>query len=235
MFTPEEIARGTFLLIDKPSGYTSFDVIARIRRPLRRFSGNPKLKVGHAGTLDPMATGLLLIACGTYTKQLGSLQNLDKEYTGIITLGASTSSYDADTPVIAESDISGISEEAVRRSAEFFTGSMEQSPPPYSSVKVDGVRAYTRARRGETFATRPRKVEVHAFDILSVRMPEIQFRIACSKGTYIRSIAHAFGEKLGCGAYLSALRRTRIGTYCVEDALSVERLLQILDRPQEIS
>jgi len=224
----ESIQEGQFLLLNKPLRWTSHDVIARIRGPLKSFTGNKKLKVGHAGTLDPLATGLLIVLTGKATKQADVMQGLDKEYTGTITLGGITASYDLETPVMEQRHTVYITEEMLHAAAAHFTAPMMQLPPVHSSVKIQGKPAYTYAREGEELRMRPRPVEIYTFEITAVRMPEVDFRVACSKGTYIRSLAHDFGQHLGCGGYLSALCRTRIGDHDLRDAIELDALLDII-------
>jgi tRNA pseudouridine55 synthase len=228
VFSPQQFIEGTYLLIDKFKGWTSFDVIAKIRNPIQKVCTNRKLKIGHAGTLDPMATGLLLIATGPFTKKMSELQNLDKEYTGTIKLGANTASYDAETPIIHRFDISLVTDEKIVSAAKIFSGEMAQIPPSYSSISVAGVRAYKKAREGEIFQLQPRTVHVYEFELTQINIPEINFRIRCSKGTYIRSIAHDLGKKLGCGGYLTELRRTKIGEYKIENAYTIDNFLKTI-------
>lgn len=228
MYSPQQFIDGVYLLMDKPKGWTSFDVIAKIRGPLQRFTSNKKLKIGHTGTLDPMATGLLVIATGKFTKTINALQELDKTYNGTITLGGITPSYDAETPVSKTFDTSGITEKIIREAAKKFIGEISQVPPAYSSIKVDGLRSYKKAREGEEVILKPRTLSIYEFEILSIQIPEIAFRISASKGTYIRSIAHDLGQALGCGGYLSELRRTKVGQFDIEQAQTIETFLQSL-------
>lgn len=225
MFTPEAFKEGKYLLIDKPIHWTSHDVVAKIRGPLKYYCGDKKMKIGHAGTLDPLATGLLILVTGKFTKQAEQLQNLDKEYTGTITLGGITASYDAESEVTDHFDVSGITEKMIRDMALQFTGELNQLPPQYSSVKVSGVRAYQYARQGDSVELKPRHIKIYSFEITGIQMPEVHFRVACSKGTYIRSLANDFGAALGVGGYLSALCRTKIGAFELKDALSMEVFL----------
>jgi len=204
------------LLIDKPLGWTSFDVVNKLRRLLG------VKKIGHAGTLDPLATGLLIVCTGTMTKQISQLTALDKEYTGTLILGQRTPSHDRETPVTEVCDTSHITPEQVKEAARELTGEIEQIPPAHSAVKIQGKRAYALARAGKTPELKPRKVLVHAFEITGLRLPEVDFRIACSKGTYIRSLVRDLGEKLGTGACLVALCRTRIGNYHLEQARNID-------------
>ena len=212
---------GEMLLINKPLTWTSFDVVGKIRNTLKPL----KLKVGHAGTLDPLATGLLIICTGKLTKKIDEFQAQEKEYTGTFTLGATTPSYDLETEVDKKFPIDHITEEAIQAAIVQFCGQIAQFPPPHSAIKMGGERIYLKARRGETVELKARQVEIKAFEITRIALPEIDFRVVCSKGTYIRSLAHDFGKALGSGAYLSALCRTRSGNYSVEDAFEVADLV----------
>ena len=225
MFTAEELVTGKIILIDKPLHWTSHDVVAKVRIPIKIFCRDRKMKIGHAGTLDPLATGLLILLTGKATKQTESLQGLEKEYTGTITLGATTPSYDAETAVDATFPIQHITPELIHETAKSFLGVQEQIPPIYSSVQVDGIRAYNYAREGETVKLKARTVELFRFEITAIRMPEIDFVVHCSKGTYIRSLAHDFGKAIGSGGYLTSLRRTKVGDFDIQDALSLETML----------
>lgn len=210
---------GRVLLINKPIQWTSFDVVNKLRYKLKIK------KIGHAGTLDPLATGLLIICVGKMTKQIESFMGLEKEYTGTFVLGQTTPSYDLETPVSEQKDISGITPEAIATAIKSLTGKISQLPPAHSAIKIGGKRAYKFARKGKEVELQPREVEVKEFEITAMQLPEIQFRVVCSKGTYIRSLARDLGEKLGVGAYLSQLCRTRIGTYKLEKALSIEDVM----------
>jgi tRNA pseudouridine55 synthase len=221
VFPEFNFTQGEVLLINKPCTWTSFDVVGKIRNSFKPL----KLKVGHAGTLDPLATGLLIICTGKLTKQIDTFQAEDKEYTGTITLGASTPSYDLETEIDETFDISGITEEAIKENTRHFIGELDQYPPAHSAIKVDGERLYLKARRGEEVLLKSRKVTISEFEITRIALPEIDFRIVCSKGTYIRSIAHDFGKKLNNGAHLSKLRRTKSGELSVENAYEVMELV----------
>ncbi len=210
---------GEVLLIDKPKGMTSFDVVKKVR------SHVDAKKVGHAGTLDPMATGLLVICTGRATKTIDQYKDLAKEYTGTITLGAVTPSYDAETEVSETYEVSTIDQDAIFHAAEQLTGAIQQLPPAYSAVKVGGERSYKKARRGEDVQPQPRDVVVHTFEITGVALPYVHFRIECSKGTYIRTLAYDLGRLLDNGGYLSALRRTKIGSLTIEDAWPLDDLI----------
>ncbi len=212
---------GEMLLINKPLTWTSFDVVGKIRNTLKPL----KLKVGHAGTLDPLATGLLIICTGKLTKKIDEFQAQEKEYTGTFTLGATTPSYDLETEVDEKFPIDHITKEAIQAATDQFRGQIAQFPPPHSAIKMGGERIYLKARRGETVELKARHVEIVAFEITRIALPEVDFRVVCSKGTYIRSLAHDFGKALGSGAYLSALCRTKSGNYSVENAFEVADLV----------
>jgi tRNA pseudouridine55 synthase len=209
---------GRVLLVDKPLGWTSFDVVNKIRKKLGIK------KVGHAGTLDPLATGLLIICTGKKTRAIEQYMGLDKTYTGTIVLGAESPSGDLETEPIPVADPTHLSDEQIREAARTFTGAIEQIPPAHSAVKVGGKPAYLLARKGKPVELKPRTVRIHEFEITSINLPEVTFRVTCSKGTYIRSLVHDFGAHLKVGAYLSALRRTRIGDFRVEDASSIDAI-----------
>lgn len=212
--------QGKVLLIDKPLDWTSFSAVNKIRYSLKKHLNIKKIKVGHAGTLDPLATGLLIICTGRFTKKLNEFMGQEKEYTGTITLGATTPSYDLETEVDKTFPIEHITPELIEQTLSFFTGEIAQVPPLFSAIKQDGQKAYELARKGETTTLKSRQVVIHKFEITRTNLPEIDFRVKCSKGTYIRSLAHDFGKALKSGAHLSALRRTKIGHYSVDDAIS---------------
>lgn len=207
---------GKVLLVNKPYRWTSFDVVNKLRYKLKMK------KIGHAGTLDPLATGLLIICTGKMTKRIEEFMGLEKEYTGTFVLGQTTPSYDLETPVSEAKDISHIKDETIYNVAKKFTGIISQIPPAHSAIKIDGKRAYELARKGKEVELKPREVEVKEFEITGIQFPEVKFRIVCSKGTYIRSVARDVGNELGTGAYLSALCRTRIGPFLLKDASEVE-------------
>ena len=211
----EEFALGKVLLIDKPLEWTSFDAVKKVRI-LTKIS-----KVGHAGTLDPLATGLLIICTGKFTKKINEYMAQEKEYTGSFTLGATTPTYDLESEPVNLCNISSITEEQIRAATAPFIGEIDQVPPAHSAIKKEGVPMYKLARKGKEVKLDPRRITIHAFDITAIEGAKVYFRVVCSTGTYIRSLAHDFGAALGCGAYLSALRRTRIGAFCVEDAQSI--------------
>lgn len=214
-------------LIDKPLDWTSFDVVAKLRNAYSKRLGK-KHKVGHAGTLDPKATGLLLVAAGKKTKEISSLETLDKEYVGEIKLGATTRSYDAETEEENFCDVSHLSEEALKQAATSFLGKQTQLPPMFSATWHQGKRLYELARRGAEVERAPKPIEVFEFELTAIRLPIAEFRIVVSKGAYIRAIANDFGAKLGVGGYLRALRRTRVGSYKIEDALSIDACVELI-------
>jgi len=220
-------AEGGIILLDKPYTWTSFQVVKKVKYSLIHYFGR-KIKVGHAGTLDPLATGLLIICVGKYTKQIPLLQEGDKEYIGQFTLGAITASYDMEKPVSQAFSTEHITKEKIKECAESFLGVQQQVPPIFSAVKIDGKRAYKLARADQQVELKPKDIEIKEFEITNIDMPKVDFRVVCSKGTYIRSLARDFGLALQSGAYLSALRRTRIGDMYVKDAISPEELVQEL-------
>lgn len=227
--TSEEFLQGKVLLIDKPLEWTSFQAVNKIRWHIKKRFGLKKIKVGHAGTLDPLATGLLIICTGKKTKSINEYQAQEKEYTGTFFLGATTPSYDLETEVNQTFDIDHISEEKIYNTAKSFIGEIDQKPPIFSAIKMDGKRLYDIARKGETAEIQSRKISISKFEITRIVLPEVDFRVSCSKGTYIRSLANDFGQKLNSGAYLSALRRTRIGNFSVENALSIDDFIAQLE------
>lgn len=229
VFPDFSFAEGEMLLINKPYRWTSFDVVGKIRNAFKPL----KLKVGHAGTLDPLATGLLILCTGKLTKKIDEFQAQEKEYTGTMILGAATPSYDLETEVYQRFDISNITAQKVYETCKLFIGDLDQFPPPHSAVKVDGERLYLKARRGETIELKTRKVSVPVFEITRVELPEVDFRVVCSKGTYIRSLIHDFGRALNNGAYLSKLRRTRNGEFKIEDAHEVMELVSHIRQLKE--
>lgn len=219
-----DFAAGELLLVNKPYKWTSFDVVGKIRNSLKPL----KLKVGHAGTLDPLATGLLIICTGKLTKQIDAFQAEEKEYTGTMILGASTPSYDLETTVDQTYPLDGLNEEAIYEATKPFTGIIQQYPPAHSAVKVNGERLYMKARRGEEAELRLREVTVSVFEITRIALPEVDFRVVCSKGTYIRSLVSDFGKELNNGAYLSVLTRTRSGNFLLDNAYEVADLVGYL-------
>jgi tRNA pseudouridine55 synthase len=215
---PQAQAEGRVLLIDKPYDWTSFDVVNKLRHILKMK------KIGHAGTLDPLATGLLIICTGKMTKRIEEFMGLEKEYTGKFVIGQTTPSFDLETEVTPAKDIRHITETQLVEAAKNLTGKISQLPPMHSAIKIGGKRAYKFARQGQEVELQPRPVEILVFEVTEFNPPEVSFRIVCSKGTYIRSIARDFGEALGVGAYLSHLCRTRIGPYMVSDAISLDEV-----------
>lgn len=229
METLDAYQEGRVLLIDKPLNWTSFQVVNKIRWLIKQQFSIKKIKVGHAGTLDPLATGLLILCTGKFTKKIETYQAQVKEYTGTITLGATTPSYDLESGIDQKFDISGISEADISKNTQQFLGEIQQQPPIFSALKKNGKRLYEYAREGSKIEIPSRAVTITEFEITKIELPCIKFRIVCGKGTYIRSLAHDFGKSLNNGAHLSGLRRTKIGEFRVEDAISVlefERLFK---------
>ena len=219
MKTKEDFLNGQLLLIDKPLGWSSFQAVNKLKWAIRKKFQLKKIKIGHAGTLDPLATGLLLICTGKYTKTITELQGQIKEYTGIITLGATTPSYDLETEIDKTFSLEAITDKKIRNAALQLTGDIEQRPPIFSALKKEGKRLYEFAREGKEVEIKKRSVTISNFEIGNIELPEVHFRIVCSKGTYIRSMAHDLGQLLENGGYLSKLRRTRIGGYSVDNAI----------------
>ncbi|WP_133640537.1 tRNA pseudouridine(55) synthase TruB [Sphingobacterium paludis] len=217
-----QFAEGEVLLVDKPLEWTSFDVVGKLRNSMKPL----KIKVGHAGTLDPLATGLLIICTGKFTKRIDSFQAEDKEYTGIINLSGSTPSYDLETSIDHPSDYEHLTDEEIHAATASFLGDIAQYPPAHSAIKINGERVYEKARRGEEVELKARNIRIAQFTIEKIALPEVHFRITCSKGTYIRSIAHDFGKALGVGAHLSKLRRTKSGNFDVKDAWQLQNLIE---------
>jgi tRNA pseudouridine55 synthase len=228
--TPAEnpYLQGQVLLIDKPLGWSSFQVVNKLRWLIRKQYGIKKIKVGHAGTLDPLASGLLIICTGKETKNINTYQAQEKEYTGTITLGATTPSYDLETEIDHTFPIDDLTPEKLKKATEQFTGEIQQKPPIFSAIKKDGKRLYELARAGETTEIKARTVTVHDFELTNIDLPKVDFRTTCSKGTYIRSMAYDYGKALNNGGHLSALRRTAIGNFKVTDALTVEQFEEML-------
>ena len=225
-FKNYDFQAGEILLINKPIGWTSFDVVNKIRYRI-------KVKTGHAGTLDPLATGLILVCTGKATKKFDSLQGLDKEYTGTMTLGATTASYDAETPVIIQQEEINYPREILESATKAFLGDIEQRPPDYSAIKISGKPAYKLARKGAKLKLPGRRVKLDSFEITDIDLPLVGFKVHCSKGTYIRSLVHDYGQALGCGAYLSALCRTQIGPYSLEDAMELDDFIHLLEKNKD--
>jgi tRNA pseudouridine55 synthase len=215
--------QGQTLLINKPLYWTSFDAVRKIRNLIKIK------KVGHAGTLDPLATGLLIICTGKFTKKINEYMAKEKEYTGSFTLGASTPTYDLESEPVNFRPIENINEKKIRETTKIFTGEIMQVPPIHSAIKVDGKRVYELARQGKEVKLEPRKVFIKEFEVTSINLPLVHFRVVCGTGTYIRSLVNDFGEALGCGAYLSSLCRTRIGEFLLEDAMSIEEFAKTIE------
>ena len=221
--TAAEILEGKVLLVDKPLTWSSFQAVNKLKYTLmRKYDLPKKFKIGHAGTLDPLANGLLIICTGKFTKRITEIQAQAKEYTGTITVGATTPSYDLETEINATFPTDHITEALILETTKQFIGEIDQKPPVFSAIKKDGKRLYEHARAGEEIEIEFRKTTIHEFEITRIDLPQIDFRVSCSKGTYIRSLAYDFGMALQSGGHLSALRRTKIGDYCVEDGISPE-------------
>lgn len=223
--SPLDFERGQILNIDKPRDWTSFDVVKKIRGYIK------PAKVGHAGTLDPFATGVLLVCTGKGTKKVQELMNLDKEYLATVEFGKTTDTFDVTGIVLKERDCSNVTRDKIQKVCLRFQGEIEQIPPMYSALKVDGERLYKKARRGETVKREPRKVHIYKIEVTDFRNPFLELKVVCSKGTYIRALANDMGELLGCGAFLKELTRTRIGPYKIEDAYSIQKFIQTVKRP----
>ena len=229
MKTEKDYLEGQLILIDKPLKWSSFQAVNAIKWAIRKRYQLKKIKVGHAGTLDPLASGLLLICVGKFTKRIHEFQEMSKVYEGTITLGSSTPSYDLETEIDNIYPTDHITQELVYKTKASFIGKIAQKPPVFSALKKDGKRLYEYAREGKELELKARFVEILQFEILEINMPDIHFRIQCSKGTYIRSIAHDFGKALNSGGYLSSLRRTKIGEYNVDNAVTPANFKEMLD------
>ncbi|MDB4202596.1 tRNA pseudouridine(55) synthase TruB [Polaribacter sp.] len=227
--TEEAYKNGQVLLIDKPLEWTSFQAVNKIRWHIKQRFQIKKIKVGHAGTLDPLASGLLIICTGKQTKEIHVYQGQEKEYTGTITIGATTPSYDLETEIDNTFPTAHITKELIHDTTKQFLGEIDQKPPIFSAIKKEGKRLYELARKGETTEIKSRKVTIDEFEITNINLPNIDFRVVCSKGTYIRSLAYDFGKALHSGGHLSALRRTKIGTFSVEKAKSIEDFIKTLE------
>ena len=230
MKTAEDYLSGQVLLIDKPLHWTSFQAVNKLRWEIRQAFNIKKIKVGHAGTLDPLATGLLVICTGKMTKQIDTFQGQIKEYTGTIVLGSTTPSFDLETEINETFSTKHISEELIHKTTSQFIGEIEQFPPIFSAIKKDGKRLYEFARAGEAVEIKSRKITIEAFEITKIDGNNLNFRIVCSKGTYIRSLANDFGKALNSGGHLSALRRTKIGSFKVSNALSIDAFIESLPK-----
>lgn len=218
----EQFLNGEIILIDKPLGWTSFQVVNKIRWLIRSTYGIKKIKVGHAGTLDPLASGLLILCTGKMTKSIEQFMGQEKEYTGTFTLGATTPSYDLETEIDHTFPTDHITEELLQTTLDQFVGTIDQYPPVFSALKKDGKRLYEFAREGVEVEIPTRKVTIRSFELTQKAIPKVDFKVICSKGTYIRSLANDYGKALNSGAHLSALRRTRIGKFNIEQAVSIE-------------
>ncbi len=229
MKTAEDFLNGQIILIDKPLHWTSFQAVNKMKYALINKAGLPKkFKIGHAGTLDPLASGLLLVCTGKFTKKITELQGQAKEYTGTFYIGATTPSYDLETEIDQTFDTSHIDESLIHETVKQFLGEIDQKPPIFSAIKKEGVRLYEHARAGETVEIASRKTTIHEFEITRIALPEVDFRVVCSKGTYIRSLAYDFGKSMDSGSHLKVLRRTKIGDYNVKDAMDVTLFEQSL-------
>ena len=230
-----DFEEGQILLIDKPLKWTSFDVVNKVRYLLKNQFGLKKIKVGHAGTLDPLATGLLIICTGKFTKQIESLQACNKEYVATFMLGATTPSYDRETEIDRTFSTDGITREQVEAVLRTFEGEQEQLPPVFSAKQIGGQRAYVAARKGKTVELKPAHINIELIDLIECELPMVTVRIRCSKGTYIRALARDFGERLGSGAYLHDLRRTASGDFSVDKAIGIEEFEKIIRNLQPLS
>lgn len=228
IMTEENFKNGHILLIDKPLNWTSFQVVNKLRWEIKQRFKIKKIKVGHAGTLDPLATGLLLICTGKKTKEIAIYQGQAKEYTGTFTLGATTPSYDLETKIDKIFPTKHITEELLQETTKQFLGDIQQKPPIFSAIKKEGKRLYELARKGETTEINAREVNISKFEITKINLPEVQFKVVCGKGTYIRSLAYDFGLALHSGAHLSSLKRTKIGDFSIEKATSIKHFIENL-------
>jgi len=226
----EDFKNGQIIIVDKPLGWTSFQVVNKLRWAIRQKFRIKKIKVGHAGTLDPLATGLLIVCTGKFTKKINEFQSELKEYTGTITLGATTPSYDLETEIDQVFPTNHITKKNIQEASRTFLGKIQQTPPLYSAIKKDGIRLYELARKGENTEINSREIEIFSFDITQIEIPEVKFRIVCSKGTYIRSIANDFGKALQSGAHLTALRRTKSGDFDLSNAVSPEEFAETIKK-----
>lgn len=232
MYSLDDFKNGRLLLIDKPLNWTSFQVVNKLRWEIRQAYKIKKIKVGHAGTLDPLATGLLIICTGKLTKKIQDLQSQEKEYTGIITLGSTTPSFDLETEIDQKFPTEHITTSLIDETRQQFIGEIDQIPPLYSAIKKDGKRLYELARAGKKTDIKSRKITIKEFKVEPIEENSLSFKVICSKGTYIRSLAHDFGKALNSGAHLSKLRRTRIGNYSIDEAISIEKFIENLHQNQ---
>ncbi len=228
----EDYINGQIIRVDKPLNWTSFQVVNKLRWAIKKKYKIKKIKVGHAGTLDPLATGLLILCTGKFTKKIDQLQSDIKEYTGTFTLGATTPSYDLETEIDHTFPYAHLVDEKIIKTTGLFLGETEQTPPIFSAIKKDGVRLYKLARKGETIKIKSRKINIFEFEITNIQLPVVGFRVVCSKGTYIRSLANDFAKALGTGAHLSSLRRTKSGEFSVENAVDPLEFVKKLELEQ---
>ena len=227
-FTPQSITEGELLLIDKPLEWTSFQVVNKIRWALKRKFNIKKLKVGHAGTLDPLATGLLIICTGKMTKKISEFQDLDKTYIGTITLGATTPSFDLETPINKRFPLKHLNKEKIMEAKKNFIGTINQYPPIFSAIKKKGKRLYEFARIGKKIDIQSRKVVIYNLEFSKINLPDLNFKLKCSKGTYIRSLANDFGKSIDSGGYLSSLRRTAVGSFKIKNSIQLQEFIEKL-------
>ena len=227
-FTPQSITEGELLLIDKPLEWTSFQVVNKIRWALKRKFNIKKLKVGHAGTLDPLATGLLIICTGKMTKKISEFQDLDKTYIGTITLGATTPSFDSETPINKRFPLKHLNKEKIIEAKKNFIGTINQYPPIFSAIKKKGKRLYEFARIGKKIDIQSRKVVIYNLEFSKINLPDLNFKLKCSKGTYIRSLANDFGKSVDSGGYLSSLRRTAVGSFKIKNSIQLQEFIEKL-------
>tara|TARA_B100000963_G_scaffold361933_1_gene401006 strand:- start:9503 stop:10198 length:696 start_codon:yes stop_codon:yes gene_type:complete len=227
-FTPQSITEGELLLIDKPLEWTSFQVVNKIRWALKRKFNIKKLKVGHAGTLDPLATGLLIICTGKMTKKISEFQGLDKTYIGTITLGATTPSFDLETQINKRFPLKHLNKEKIIEAKKNFIGTINQYPPIFSAIKKKGKRLYEFARIGKKIEIQSRKVVIYSFEFSKINLPDLNFKLKCSKGTYIRSLANDFGKSIDSGGYLSSLRRTAVGSFKIKNSIQLQEFIEKL-------
>lgn len=228
--TEYDFPAGEVLLFDKDLDWTSFDLVQRVRNTLCRKLGIKKLKVGHAGTLDPLATGLMVLCTGKATKRIESFQLGEKEYVATLKIGATTPSYDKETEEDTRGDFSGISKKKIEKVLQKFIGEIEQVPPVFSAVKIKGKRAFEYARDGKELKLQPKKIVIKEIKLIQFNPPHVTLNVTCGKGTYIRALARDIGEEIGCGAYLTNLRRTKIGEFGIENAMSVKYFIENLDQ-----
>lgn len=229
-FAGKKFSDGEILLINKPPDWTSFDIVKKIRNTISRKTGLKKIKVGHAGTLDPLATGLLIVCTGKFTKRIHEFQNLEKEYAGTFFIGATTPSFDKETDINCTYKTNHITRKLLLETSYKFIGDLDQIPPIYSAINVEGVRAYTHARNQEDVKLAARKIHISSFELTEIELPRVEFKVICSKGTYIRSLARDYGKALNSGAYLTELKRIRIGSYHISDAFTIEGFEKYLDK-----